>query len=269
MSAMDVAIETRGLAVSIDGQWVVKDLDVTFARGEFTAILGPNGAGKTTLMRALAGLEPSWGEIVIGGVSIEQLELPTRARAIAYLPQGHVFHWPMSVADIVALGRMPHGSGFGGMSDADRMAIEDAMSDTETLELAGRAITTLSEGERARVALARALAVAAPVLLADEPATSLDPRYQLKMLESLKHQADDGVAVVAVLQDIAQAARFADRVLVMKEGEMVADGPPSEILTEDLLRSVFGVDAVRIERDGTTIIAPWSIVGRKSGRPTA
>ena len=116
-------------------------------------------------------------------------------------------------------------------------------------------------------AMCACVGVVSPVLLADEPAASLDPRYQLKMLDSLRHQADDGVAVIGVLQDLAQAARFADRVLVMQEGEIVADGVPEQVLTEGLLRSVFGVDAVTIERNGTTIVTPWSVVGGRSGRP--
>ncbi len=267
MNAFLPALETRGLAVSLDGRWVVKDLDLTLARGEFTAIVGPNGAGKTSLLRALAGLEPCWGEVEIGGVPVAQLDLRTRARAIAYLPQGHVFHWPMPVADIVALGRMPHGSGLRGLSEADRMAISDAMSDTETIDLADRPVTSLSGGERARVALARALAVSAPVLLADEPGASLDPRYQLRMLETLRHQADDGVAVIVVLQDLSQAARFADRVLVMDDGGIAADGPPAKVLDEELLRRVFGVTTAMVERNGASIAVPWSTIGRSSPRP--
>jgi iron complex transport system ATP-binding protein len=267
VNAFPPALETRGLAVSLDGRWVVKDLDLSLARGEFTVIVGPNGAGKTTLLRALAGLEPCWGEVQVGGVGVDQLDLRTRARAIAYLPQGHVFHWPMSVADIVALGRLPHGSGFHGLSDADHMAIDDAMADTETVDLAERPVTSLSGGERARVALARALAVTAPVLLADEPGASLDPRYQLRMLETLRHQADDGVAVVAVLQDLSQAARFGDRVLVMDGGGIVADGPPEKVLDQDLLRRVFGVSSATVKSHGASITVPWSVVGRPSPKP--
>jgi iron complex transport system ATP-binding protein len=250
--------------VSIDGIWVIKDLDLSLARGEFAAIVGPNGAGKTTFLRALAGLEPSWGEIEIGGVPVDQLELRTRARAIAYLPQGHLFHWPMPVLDIVALGRMPHTSGFGRLTDTDREAIRDAMADTEILELSHRRVTTLSGGERARVALARALAVSAPVFLADEPGASLDPRHQLNMLQALRRRAEEGVAVIAVLQDITQAARFADRVLVMVDGEFVADGPPQNVMSEDLLRRVFGVESLTTERDGATIAVPWSVAGDPS-----
>ena len=262
MSSSAIAVQTRGLAVSIDGRWVIKDLDLSLIRGEFSAIIGPNGAGKTTFLRALAGLEPSWGEIELDGVPIDRLEPRTRARAIAYLPQGHLFHWPMPVADIVALGRMPHASGLGGLTDIDREAIGEAMADTETLEFAGRHVTSLSGGERARVALARALAVSSPVLLIDEPASSLDPRHQLKMLDVLCRRAKDGVAVIAVLTDISQAARFADRILVMQDGEFVADGSPQDIMSEDLLRRVFGVDSITIKQNDRTIVTPWSVAGK-------
>lgn len=262
------ALETRALAVSIDGQWVVKDLDITIARGEFTAIIGPNGAGKTTLLRALAGLESAWGEVQVGGVPMDRLDLRTRARAIAYLPQGHSFHWPMLVSDIIALGRIPHGSGMDSLSDADRLAVADAMADTETTEFAHRPVTELSGGERARVALARALAVAAPVLLADEPTASLDPRYGLHVLEMLTRLADDGVAVVAVLQDLGHAARFADRLLVMDEGEVVADGAPARILTEDLISRVFGVSAAPLQMSGKQLFVPWApLNGRRKRDP--
>jgi iron complex transport system ATP-binding protein len=153
-----------------------------------------------------------------------------------------------------------------GLSEADRLAISDAMADTETLELADRPVTSLSGGERARVALARALAVSAPVLLADEPAALLDPRYQLRILETLTHQADDGVAVVAVLQDLSLAARFGDRILVMNEGEIVADGPPEKVLDADLISRVFGVSSTIVERNGSRFAMPWSVIrkGTKS-----
>ncbi len=262
MKPGQLAIETRSLAVSIDGRWVVRDLDISFVRGEFAAIVGPNGAGKTTLMRALAGLELAWGEIEVGGVALDRLDPRTRARAIAYLPQGHVFHWPMPVADIVALGRIPHAEGYGGLSDADRMAVADALADTDTIELAARPVTSLSGGERARVALARAFAVSAPVLLADEPTASLDPRFALRVVEALAHRADDGTAVVAVMQDLALAARFADRLLVMSAGEIVADGTPREVLTDDLLRTVFGVTSTTMKQNGTEMRLPWSAIKR-------
>src|SRR5690606_28195046 len=136
--------------------------------------------------------------------------------------QGHVFHWPLPVADIVALGRLPHGTGMGDLAAADRAAVARAMAATGVEGLAERAVTTLSGGERARVALARVLAVEAPVLIADEPVASLDPRYQLTVLAILKTLASSGHGVVAVLHDLGLVARFADRVLVLHEGRVAA-----------------------------------------------
>lgn len=245
------ALQTRGLAVSVKGRWLVKDLDLSLARGEFTAIVGPNGAGKSTLVRALAGLEANWGEVRVGGVPVDQLDLRTRARAIGYLPQARMFHWPMSVAEIVALGRIPHRAGFAGLAEEDRRAITDAMTDTGTLDLADRPATSLSGGERARVALARVLAVAAPIVLADEPIASADPGHALRLLEALARRVDGGVAVIAVLQDLPMVARFADRVLVMTDGEIVADGPPSATLDQSLISEVFGVAGLPIEKNRT------------------
>jgi iron complex transport system ATP-binding protein len=230
----------------------------TFAltRGEVVALVGPNGAGKTTLLRALAALVPAEGRILLQGRALDACSPRERARGIAYLPQGHVFHWPVPVEAVVALGRHPHADLFSPSSAADRTAVRRALAATGIESLAGRSIATLSGGERARVALARALATEAPVLLTDEPTASLDPRHQLIVMALLRKAAQNG-AVLAVVHDLLLAARFADRVLVMDNGRLVADGPPAQALAADQVAKVFGVETITVAgRDGDLTI-PW------------
>jgi iron complex transport system ATP-binding protein len=248
----------EGVSVALGRRPVIVDLKLAVDRGAFVAIVGPNGAGKTTLLKAAAGIVPADGRIVLDGRPLGRLSPAERARAVAYLPQGHVFYWPLPVADIVALGRLPRGAG-ADLSAADIAAVDAAMAATGTAAYAARAITTLSGGERARVALARVLATEAPLILADEPTASLDPRYQLIVLDILAAQAAAGGAVVAVLHDLGLAARYADRVVVMERGKIVAEGPTAAVLTEERLAATFGVEAAVVEKDGRRTLIPWSL----------
>jgi iron complex transport system ATP-binding protein len=236
LDAADVVVRF-GDALIVDGATL--DLHA----GELTILVGPNGAGKTTLMRALAGLVPAEGRIDIDGKPLATLTVRERARRVAYLPQGHVFHWPMPVASVVALGRYPYADAFSALTENDVRAVDKALVATGTEALATRAVTTLSGGERARVALARALACEAPILLADEPTVSLDPRHQLVVMELLARAAHDGGAVLAIGHDLSLAARFADRIIMMNRGRLVADGTPREVLTAERIATVFGVEA--------------------------
>jgi iron complex transport system ATP-binding protein len=242
-----VALKAEDVVVRLGGTLVVDGATLDLRAGELAVLIGPNGAGKTTLARALAGLIPAEGRIAIEGRSLASLSPRQRAQRIAYLPQGHVFHWPMAVAAIVALGRHPHADVFSGLSAADRTAVDHALSATDTLPFAARAVTTLSGGERARVALARALASEAPILIADEPTVSLDPRHQLVVMELLAQVAHKGAAVLAIVHDLTLAARFADRILVMERGRLNAQGPAREVLTPERIASVFGVEAEIID----------------------
>ena len=243
---MSEALTASGVTVRLGGATVVDRVSLSLRGGELVALVGPNGAGKTTLIRALAGLVPAEGAIALGGKPLKALKPRDRARHIAYLPQGHIFHWPMPVASIVMLGRAPHADPFSSTTPEDRAAVAHALATTETDVFADRPVTTLSGGEKARVALARALATRAPVLLADEPTAALDPRHQLVVMELLRAAARGGNAILAILHDLTLAARFADRVLVMNEGKIVADGTPDDALSSERLAAVFGIEAATV-----------------------
>ena len=251
-------LSVTGLDVSFGRRRILTDVALAVGAGELVVVVGPNGAGKTTLLRAIAGLVPWRGAVSIGGTPLPTMRAAARAARIAYLPQGHVFHWPLAVADVVALGRLPRGAG-ASLSAADREAVARAMAATGVADHASRPVTQLSGGERARVAVARVLATEAPLILADEPTASLDPHYQLVVVDILRAHAVAGGAVVAVLHDLTLAARSADRLVVIDGGRIVADGPPRAVLTRERMRQTFGVDAAIVEVHDTTVVVPWAI----------
>jgi iron complex transport system ATP-binding protein len=246
-------------AVSVmrGGAAVVRAVEARLGRGALVALIGPNGAGKTTLLRAIAGLLPAQGRIHLDGEDLAAKPPRERAKRIAYLPQGHQAHWPLSSRDIVALGRFPHGGDASRLSAADAAIVADAMARADCEAFAARNVQTLSGGERARVMMARVLAVQAPVLLADEPTAALDPRHQIAIMRTLKAEAARGPLVIAVTHDVTLAARFADRVLVMHEGALAAEGAPAAVLTPALMRTVYGVETRRVVVDGEALVVPW------------
>jgi iron complex transport system ATP-binding protein len=252
-------LTAQGLNVELAGRIVLKDVSLSLSPGHLVALVGPNGAGKTTLLRALAGLVPSSGAVHVGGVALSSLSLRERARRFAYLPQGHIVHWPLPGRDIVALGRYPHGA-----TDPARLTLRDteavlrAMQATDVVEFSDRRVTELSGGERSRVALARVFAVEAPVILADEPTSSLDPRHQIDVMKSLRTAADQGTLVMVVTHDLGLAARFADTVLVLSEGRLVSQGGPTEALSEQVMSDVFRISAYRAEYQREAVIVPWA-----------
>lgn len=255
---MSLCVEN--LCVSLGGRKVVEEAGFASAPGELVALVGPNGAGKTSLLRAIAGLVPSEGQMRLKGhADLRDLDPKARARAIAYLPQGHEAHWPLPARDIVALGRLPHGAGDPTrLSPADAAAVDEAMRLADVAALADRPVTRLSGGERARVAMARVLAVGAPLILADEPTAALDPRHQLDVMGVLRGAARAGATVIAVTHDLGLAARFADRVLVMSEGRLVIADVPDVALAPDVLRRVFGIEVYRADVAGEAILVPWT-----------
>ena len=252
-------LTAQGVSVKLSGRAVLKDISLSLSLGHLVALVGPNGAGKTTLLRALAGLVPSEGAIQVGGDALSSLSLRERARRFAYLPQGHIVHWPLPARDIVALGRYPHGA-----TDPARLTAKDseavlrAMQATDVVEFGARRVTELSGGERSRVALARVFAVEAPVILADEPTASLDPRHQIDVMKNLRQAADKGALVMVVTHDLGLAARFADTLVVLSEGRLVSQGAAVEALSEQVMADVFRISAYRAEFQREAVIVPWA-----------
>ncbi|NML06485.1 ABC transporter ATP-binding protein [Sphingomonas sp. G-3-2-10] len=245
----------QNLAVELGGRTVLRDVSAHLRPGRITAILGPNGSGKTTLIRSLAGLiEIDGGQVKLGERIIARVPDRERAKLIGYLPQDGVAHWNIGVRELVALGRLPHRAPFAGPSPEDAAEISAALAATDTMHLAGRRVQELSGGERARVLLARVLAGTPGWLLADEPLASLDPAHQFGMLDQLRGLAATGMGVAIVLHDLVQAARIADDVLILKDGEVVVFGQKKHALNPGTIRTAFQVEVSMIDLwDGTTV----------------
>ncbi|MEM8934958.1 MAG: ABC transporter ATP-binding protein [Pseudomonadota bacterium] len=253
-----MSLEVQSLSVTLSGRPIVREASLSVAGGECVGLVGPNGAGKTSLLRAIVGAAPKvGGAISVGGVSLVDLKPKERARRIAYLPQDHHLEWALGARDVVALGRTPYLGAFGARTAQCDSVIDASMKSVHVDALDGQPFSTLSGGEKARVLLARALAVCAPVLLADEPVAALDPYHQLQVMEILKSRAQAGDAVLVVLHDLNLAARFLDRVILMSDGRIIDDGPPHDVLTKDAMENVYKVTPLSGDADGETWLIPW------------
>lgn len=252
-------LSAAGVGFSIGEKRILSDISFTARPGGLVGLIGPNGAGKSTLARLLAGLRmPERGEVRLGNRPVHLVPRKERAQQVAYMPQGHGVHWPLDAYQVVALGRLPHLSPLAAVSAEDDAAIMRAMEKADVAAFADRDVTTLSGGERARVMLARALAVDAPVLLVDEPIASLDPYHQIRVMTLLREIAEEGRLVIAVLHDLPLAARFCARLLLMCEGQLVADGAPQEVLARPYLAAAYGIEGVYGVEHGQAYVLPWN-----------
>lgn len=237
-------LEARALTYRAEDRPLVEDASFRLEPGGLTMLIGPNGSGKSTLLRlALGLLAPDAGGALIDGTSVRRLSPTARARKAAYLPQTRPLAWPMPVRDVIALGRFAYGAAPGRLSAKDAAAVERAIVACRLAGFEDRAADTLSGGELARVHLARALAAETPLLVADEPVAALDPRYQHEVARLFAAAAHAGRAVLTVVHDLTLAARYADRLIWMKDGRIVADGSVADTMTAKRLTEVFGIEA--------------------------
>jgi len=253
-----LSVTSRNLRVDFNDATVLTNISVQLLPGELIGLIGPNGAGKTTLLRSLIGLVSLVeGSVSIGNKDVQTWSKSALARRVSYLAQGQRVYWPLQAERLIALGRLPHLGPWSLPGRADRSAIADAMAFADVASLAQRTVTTLSVGELARVLLARALVSEPAVLLADEPAGNLDPGHALQVMRVFKDLAKSGRTVVVVLHDLTLAARFCDRLVLLKEGRLIGDGRPKEILTSRNLSLAYGVKAIINEKDEELIVVPW------------
>ncbi|KCZ89680.1 ABC transporter ATP-binding protein [Hyphomonas jannaschiana] len=235
---------TKDLSVKAGATTLVNGANLRLVPGELVALLGPNGAGKTSLLKAALGLEKrSAGFARLDGSDSAKLSPIERARRVAYLPQQRPLAWPNTVRDVVALGRYAYGAAPGHLSPEDAAAVDQAIKRCDLTELTDRQTDTLSGGELARVHCARAFAADAPLLVADEPVAALDPRHQFRIMDIVREYVDGGCGALVVLHDISLAARYATRIVWMKDSRIVADGAPEDTLTPERLADIYGVRA--------------------------
>ena len=246
---MSAQLMLEHVSVSLGGRPVVQDASLTLAAGEIVALLGPNGAGKTSLMRAAMGLVAATGAVQLCGADPRALSVRERALRAAYLPQRPQSIWPISVESLVALGRYAYGAAPDRLAPRDQAAVDAAIGACGLSMLRKRSMDEISGGEKARAHLARALAQQAPLLVLDEPTAGLDPAQALAVADILRDHAQSGGAVLFSTHDVALAARIASSVLLMRTGQVIAQGSASVALTPDALEQAYGRKA-RLERLG-------------------
>ncbi len=254
-------LQGNALAFSIAGTGnagnivIVSDIDIAVHEGELVGLIGPNGAGKSTLLKLLCSIEPpTHGTVQWQKKNLTDISIEHRAKMIGYLAQGARAQWPVSVERVVELGRLPYQGFLTQNTKADQQAVEQAMAMSEVTAYRNRIATTLSGGEQTLVMLARIFATQPQLIFADEPVATLDPYHQLHVMELLRAHAQGDNAGVVVLHDLGLAARFCDRLYLFQHGKIFASGTPAEVLTQDNLRAVYGIESrIDCSEDGVNV----------------
>jgi iron complex transport system ATP-binding protein len=257
-------IAAKELTLSYNGHAVVQDFNLSIPRQTMVGLVGPNGSGKTTILRALAGLiEPVLGHAFVNGMQACQLDKRMRARQIGWVPQQEIAAWPLTVYEVVRLGRAPHRGWLMPYTNEDKNIIERALTRADLLTLKSRPVDKLSGGELQRVLIARVLAQEPEVLLLDEPTANLDIHHQVQVLDLVRDLVQEkSLSVVMAIHDLSLAARYCDQLVLLHKGREVSTGKPEEVLTPNNLREVFGVKA-RLYRDPW---GAWAVSVSKNGQ---
>lgn len=238
-------LAARSVTLGYEARTICRDLTLAIPPGSFTVVVGPNACGKSTLLRAMARLlVPTQGQVVLDGQDINRLKTRDVARRLGLLPQASSAPDGLSVAELVARGRYPHQSFLRQWSAADEEAVRSAIAATGLADLSDRPVDTLSGGQRQRAWVAMALAQETPILLLDEPTTFLDIAHQIDLMDLLERLNHEGRTIVAVLHDLNQAARYASHLVAMKDGKVIAEGPPADVVTREMVKIIFDIACV-------------------------
>jgi iron complex transport system ATP-binding protein len=237
-------LSLSNIGLSITSKVILESINLELNSGELVVLLGANGAGKSSVLRSALGLVPvSTGESLIDEHLVTTLSSANRAKKVAYLPQKRPLAWPIKVFDVVSLGRYAFGVNLGRLKNDDLELVESAITNCGLEQLRNRRVDTLSGGEAARVHVARAFAANAALLLADEPTAALDPKHQLDVMQLIRRYVDMGGGALVVGHEASLAARFADRLVWMRDGGIIADGTVKETMTAAMMAEIYGVSA--------------------------
>ncbi len=265
MNGRPRTIDARGVGYEIEGKRLLHSVTLGAGRGELVGLIGPNGAGKSTLLRTISGtLGHADGVVRLEGADIETLSSREVATRLALVPQIAPYTHGFTAIELVLMGRYPHLGRFQIEGSDDQRIARDAMRMTETEQFDERTLDTLSGGERQRVFVSRALAQQPRILLLDEPTSNLDVLHQLKVLDLVRELVDGGLAAIAAIHDLNLAARYCDRLVLLRHGRVLAEGTPAEVLSPDTIESAFGVKSA-VYRDPITGALAISLIGPADG----